>query len=114
MESSYAVRYLLPLASVTQFHLLFPDPWPKRRHWKHRVFQPDFLLALHATLLSGGELRLKTDDGPYFAHMREVYGACPLFKEHPWPSEEFYPCTDFEKGFLEERRTVYQARLVKL
>jgi tRNA (guanine-N7-)-methyltransferase len=34
MESSYAVRYLLPAGLVETFYLLFPDPWPKRRHWR--------------------------------------------------------------------------------
>src|SRR6266550_2460619 len=36
MENSYAVRYLLPAGSVETFYLLFPDPWPKRRHWRRR------------------------------------------------------------------------------
>ena len=43
VESSYAVQHLLPPASVEVFHLLFPDPWPKRRHWRRRVVTNDFL-----------------------------------------------------------------------
>src|SRR5439155_27024901 len=46
MESSYAVRYLLPAGSVEKFYLLFPDPWPKRRHWRHRIVTEDFLGAI--------------------------------------------------------------------
>ena len=42
MESSYAVRYLLPAESVERFYLLFPDPWPKRRHHRRRIVTPGF------------------------------------------------------------------------
>jgi len=41
-ETSYALRYLLPERSVETFYLLFPDPWPKRRHHRRRIFTPDF------------------------------------------------------------------------
>jgi len=39
----YAVRYLLPAESVERFYLLFPDPWPKRRHHRRRIVTPDSL-----------------------------------------------------------------------
>src|SRR5215470_9929315 len=42
-DTLYAVRYLLPESSVETFYLLFPDPWPKRRHQVRRIFTPDFL-----------------------------------------------------------------------
>src|SRR6266446_8855037 len=46
MEISYAVRYLLPPASVETFYLLFPDPWPKRQHWQRRIVNENFLRAI--------------------------------------------------------------------
>jgi len=54
MESSYVVRYLLPPRSVETFYLLFPDPWPKRRHWRRRIVTPDLLKAISQALVQGG------------------------------------------------------------
>ena len=49
-ETSYAVRYLLPENSVETFYLLFPDPWPKRRRQRRRIFSDDFLDSITAAL----------------------------------------------------------------
>jgi tRNA (guanine-N7-)-methyltransferase len=114
LESGYAVEWLLPRGSVAVFHLLFPDPWPKRRHWQNRVFQPPFLRSLHAALAPGGEVRIKTDDAHYFAHMRAVFEADSSFREMPWPEDEPYPPTDFEGEFLEKKLPIHRARLVKV
>src|SRR6266404_9908446 len=61
MESSYVVRYLLPPRSVETFYLLFPDPWPKRRHWWRRVVTEDFLTAISQALVENGTFRIATD-----------------------------------------------------
>ena len=45
-DTLFAVRYLLPESSVETFYLLFPDPWPKRRHQFRRIFTRDFLDAI--------------------------------------------------------------------
>ena len=49
----------LPDASISQIDLLYPDPWPKRRHWKRRFIQDDNLRRLARILKTGGELRLQ-------------------------------------------------------
>src|SRR3954471_19768141 len=46
-EISYAVRYLVPANSITTFHLMFPDPWPKRRHASRRIVSESLLMSLH-------------------------------------------------------------------
>src|SRR2546427_997705 len=61
MESSYAVRYLLPAGSVETFYLLFPDPWPKRRHHRRRIVTPDFLGYVHTALKVNGGIYIATD-----------------------------------------------------
>lgn len=113
LESDYTVRYLLPAGSVTRCHLLFPDPWPKRRHEKRRLFQTAFLDALHAALAPAGELWIKTDNAPYFAAMAEVWRHHPGFHETAWPATDPYPITDFEREFLRADRPIHRARLVK-
>ena len=54
LETSYAVRYLLPENAVETFYLLFPDPWPKRRHQRRRVATSEFLDAIHRALRRRG------------------------------------------------------------
>ena len=72
VESSYAVRYLLPTESVERFYLLFPDPWPKRRHHRRRIVTPDFLSSIHAALQKDGSIYVATDDVDYFGEIKEV------------------------------------------
>jgi tRNA (guanine-N7-)-methyltransferase len=55
----------LPDAALSRIDLLYPDPWPKRRHWKRRFIQDESLKRLARTLKSGGELRFATDIASY-------------------------------------------------
>jgi len=57
----------LPAGTLTRIDLLYPDPWPKRRHWKRRFVQDDSLKRLARILKSGGELRFATDIADYAA-----------------------------------------------
>jgi tRNA (guanine-N7-)-methyltransferase len=72
MESSYAVRYLLPAGSVETFYLLFPDPWPKRRHHRRRIVTPDFLNCVHTALKENGTFHIATDDLDYFGKIKGI------------------------------------------
>jgi len=58
----------LPAGSLARIDLLYPDPWPKRRHWKRRFIQDDSLKRLARILKSGGELRFATDIADYAAY----------------------------------------------
>jgi tRNA (guanine-N7-)-methyltransferase len=55
--------------------ILFPDPWPKKRHHKRRLIQPAFAQLLVTALASGGVLRLATDWRPYALEMLATLGA---------------------------------------
>jgi tRNA (guanine-N7-)-methyltransferase len=57
----------LPAAQLARIDLLYPDPWPKRRHWKRRFVQDDSLARLARILRPGGELRFATDIPGYAA-----------------------------------------------
>jgi tRNA (guanine-N7-)-methyltransferase len=52
-------------ASLDAVYILFPDPWPKKRHWKRRFISEETLNTLARVLRAGGELRLSTDSGAY-------------------------------------------------
>jgi tRNA (guanine-N7-)-methyltransferase len=58
---------LFPETSVAAFHILFPDPWWKRRHQKRRLWTPRFVAALRRALVAGGTIELITDVSEYFA-----------------------------------------------
>jgi tRNA (guanine-N7-)-methyltransferase len=65
--------------SIQLIHIFFPDPWPKKRHHKRRLIQPEFVEVLARGLAVGGTLRLATDWEPYAMHMREVIDASTSF-----------------------------------
>lgn len=75
VDATYAVVYLLPPQSVTAFHVLFPDPWPKRRHQRRRVIDDRFLRALSTALVPNGVIRIATDQIDYFDDIRQSAAA---------------------------------------
>jgi tRNA (guanine-N7-)-methyltransferase len=58
----------LPDEQLSRIDLLYPDPWPKRRHWKRRFVQDESLKRLARIIRHGGELRFATDIDDYAAH----------------------------------------------
>jgi tRNA (guanine-N7-)-methyltransferase len=70
-------QQLLP-GSLTEVQLLFPDPWPKKRHHKRRLVQPDVVALLASRLSADGRLHLATDWEEYAQHMLLMLGGCEL------------------------------------
>jgi tRNA (guanine-N7-)-methyltransferase len=64
--------------SLDEVQLLFPDPWPKKRHHKRRIVQPDFVTLVASRLGPGGRLHLATDWEPYAEQMLLVLNGCSL------------------------------------
>ncbi len=115
LDSQYALEYLLPQEGFARIHLLFPDPWPKKRHHRRRLFQGDNLPHFARVLAPGGEFLFKTDDAPYFEAAMEAITDCPLFRSITWDENAFpYPLTDFEKLWLGQGKTIQRARFVKV
>lgn len=59
--------------SLSEVRIFFPDPWPKKRHHKRRLIQPDFLKQLHQKVHTGGIVRLATDWAAYGEWMVEHF-----------------------------------------
>ncbi len=72
----------LPDASLSRAFILFPDPWPKRRHRDRRIVSPETLDTLGRAMADGGELRLASDDPTQIAWMLQTAPAHPLFQWH--------------------------------
>jgi tRNA (guanine-N7-)-methyltransferase len=64
--------------SLDEVLLLFPDPWPKKRHHKRRIVQHEFVALVASRLLAGGRLHLATDWEPYAEQMLLVLNGCAL------------------------------------
>ncbi len=99
LEASYVLRFMIPAGSLAGIHVYFPDPWPKRRHWKRRLVNAAFTGHAQATLAIGGTVFLRTDDVSYFTQMTEVFGANPAFVRVEEPAELLAVKTDFEQEF---------------
>jgi tRNA (guanine-N7-)-methyltransferase len=99
IESSYFLEYLLPKHAAVALHIYFPDPWPKRRHRRHRLVNERFPSIADQALAPGGIVYLRTDDADYFAQMKDVFDASSLFQPTDTPVELGALPTDFERDF---------------
>jgi tRNA (guanine-N7-)-methyltransferase len=91
---------LIPIGALDEVLLLFPDPWPKKRHHKRRILQPAFADLVASRLRIGGEFRLATDWEPYAADMLAVLSSCTFLENcaagfAPRPTER--AATRFER-----------------
>lgn len=115
LETTYAVEWLLPRQVADRVHLLFPDPWPRKKHHKRRLMcQEPFLRSVHGLLKPGGEFWFKTDHEEYFEVAEEFLKSIDFFERLPWPENEYYPTTDFEKLWQEEGRKIQGLRLRRI
>jgi tRNA (guanine-N7-)-methyltransferase len=99
IESAYFLQYLLPKHSVRAVHVYFPDPWPKKKHRRHRLINESFPALAEAVLEPGGAVYLRTDDADYFGQMNDVFAASPRFAKTETPGSLTQITTDFEREF---------------
>ena len=117
------VSFMFAFGELDGIFYFFPDPWPKRRHQKRRLFGDYFLGELAKILASGGKLYVKTDHDGYAQWMEEVVGRQSLFavelvshnlrEEHP----SHFLCryvTKFEKIFVAQNKAIKGFVLRKL
>jgi tRNA (guanine-N7-)-methyltransferase len=97
----------LPQGALARIDLLYPDPWPKRRHWKRRFIQDDSLKRLSRILKPGGELRFATDIADYAAY---ALARVLRSKDFVWTAE----CADdWRKPWEGFSRTRYEAKAIR-
>jgi tRNA (guanine-N7-)-methyltransferase len=105
-------------ASVSVFHVYFPDPWPKRRHQARRVFTSEFLRLLHVRLVPEGLIEIATDDKDYFDAMKKTIAAAEELWENvrETVNERILDGTNktnYELKWAAEGRPLYYAELKK-
>ena len=106
-----AMEYLVPVRSVNEIWLFFPDPWHKARHHKRRLLTPEFAALSAARLRTLGIWRIATDWADYAERMREVLDSDPSVANlHPngWaPRWDGRPVTHFEQRGLDAGRQIF-------
>ena len=99
IESAYFLEYLLPPHAATALHIYFPDPWPKKKHRRHRLINERFLALARQILTPGSTVYLRTDDADYFQQMNEVFAVADFFEKTETPAALAEITTDFERDF---------------
>ena len=94
----------LPEASLTGVDLLYPDPWPKKRHWKRRFVQDETVAKLARIIRPGGTFRFATDIPHYAAWTLERLMRTPSFS---WTAEK---ADDWRLPWPEWVETRYEAK----
>ncbi len=84
--AEYLLERVLPPACTAECWVNFPDPWPKKRHFKRRLFQPPFLVLLARVLQPGAPLHTATDHMGYAEWIADVLGGSPDFENPNAPT----------------------------
>jgi len=98
-DARCVVERLVPTASVAAYHIYFPDPWPKRRHEKRRLFDAHFGAALRRTLAPGGIVHVATDLPDLFAAIGTALAAAGFAATGA--TSPVRPTTKFERKYAQ-------------
>ncbi|MEW6197362.1 MAG: tRNA (guanosine(46)-N7)-methyltransferase TrmB [Planctomycetota bacterium] len=112
-DGGHFIRTICPPESITALHVYHPDPWPKRRHHKRRLFQSAFVEAAVRGLVHGGHLAVQTDHAEYFEIIRGLLLGHPELVEVPFDDPEFgveaaQVATNYEIKYRREGRRIHQ------
>lgn len=115
-DAMEVLEHQLPDASLARINIYFPDPWPKKRHHKRRLIQPEFLALAARKLDNEGELCIATDWDNYAEHIDGVFASTPEFRveltrEHRGDRPIDRPTTKFEKRGLGKGHVIHDWRL---
>ena len=102
----------VPSGSLQCLHVYFPDPWPKKRHHKRRLFTKQFVAAAADSLTPDGWIHVVTDVQDYFQHIQPLLAQCSLLQLDDFRPRETaglgeWVGTNFERKYLAEGRTFY-------
>lgn len=112
-DARAALPRLFGEAAIDSIHILFPDPWPKKRHAKNRALDVPFLRACCRALKLGGTLSIVTDSEPYageIAHRLTAVGGLEPLADDDASNSAVFP-TLFAQKWKSEGRSFFPHRL---
>jgi len=101
----------LPAASLDRVYILYPDPWPKKRHRKRRLVNPQSLDLLAKVMKPGADLLIASDIGDYIRTSLLALQQTPNFIWQPESAKDWrtppqgWPGTRYEQKAIREGRT---------
>jgi len=113
-DAGHFVLNHLPPRCLTVLHIYHPDPWPKKRHHKRRLFQPEFVAAAIRATQPGGTWYIQSDHAEYFEWIRELLATCTELKPLTWTQSGAeagpeWSGTNFEIKYVREGRAIHRA-----
>jgi tRNA (guanine-N7-)-methyltransferase len=118
-EANFFLTEFVPAESISVLHIYFPDPWPKARHHKRRLIQPQFMALAHRVLRSQGRMQIVTDHKGYWEENIEpiVRGAQGFevvdYSRPGSASAGEFVGTNFERKYAREGRPFYAIAAVR-
>jgi len=111
------VKFYLPKKQIAGAYINFPDPWPKEKHAKNRLFQEEFIAHLGECLLPNGKIHVVTDDKSYLEQILHEMITSDIFKpamDHPFYLENptDYGESWFERLWKEKGRSIFHTHFI--
>ena len=109
----------VPPQSLQCLHVYFPDPWPKKRHHKRRLFTGPFVTAAADSLVPAGQMHVVTDVQDYFLIIEPLLRQCSQLRVGDFQPRETaqlgeWVGTNFERKYLAQGRTFYSCSATKI
>jgi tRNA (guanine-N7-)-methyltransferase len=103
-EASEFLDALPAGVALEKIFFLFPDPWPKKRHFRHRMIRPDMLDRLAKFAPAGARFHFRSDHGEYFDWAEAHLAAHPA-----WRLDPEAPCPFERSTYFSELHPVYRS-----
>lgn len=107
-DAYHFAQHLLPRQSISAFYIYFPDPWPKKKHKKHRFMTTDLVHALARVLVSQGHVWIMTDNEKYAGQIEESFDSEPRFERTDFMLRPTHGGTEFEEEFREKGADIFR------
>ena len=112
-DARIVLEELMPDECLDAVHLYFPDPWHKKKHWKRRIVQRDFVDLIYRKLKPGGHIHIATDWVPYAEWSQNKFAEDSRFIGGVIPKPDFRPLTRFEGKGIGKGHLVTDLKYVK-
>ncbi len=117
-DADFFVKHQLAPGCLSALHVYHPDPWPKKRHHRRRLIQPDFVDAAVRALRPGARWAVQTDHADYYEQIEPILLDHPDLRQTPFDDPDYgvkndSTATNFEVKYVREGRAIYRLAVVK-